>query len=71
MVMDNLTNEIRPWDFTGYRLLKIQSTTDPQLWVTIKKPAANPNESGLLKSGAGEGRLDFHRAMTDNFSFPG
>jgi predicted transglutaminase-like cysteine proteinase len=71
MVMDNLTNEIRPWEFTGYRLLKIQSAADPQLWVTIKKAAANANASGLLKSDAGEGTLDFHRAMTDKFPFPG
>jgi len=32
MVMDNLTNEILPWQLTTYRWLKIQSMRDPHFW---------------------------------------
>jgi len=34
-VLDNLSNEIRPWDATGYRFVKRQSQEDPNLWVSI------------------------------------
>jgi predicted transglutaminase-like cysteine proteinase len=38
LVMDNLTDEIMPWQLTDYRWIKIQSTNDPQLWIEIKQP---------------------------------
>jgi predicted transglutaminase-like cysteine proteinase len=38
LVMDNLTDEIMPWQLTDYRWIKIQSTSDPQLWIGIKQP---------------------------------
>jgi predicted transglutaminase-like cysteine proteinase len=41
-VLDNLSNEIRPWSATGYRFVKRQSQEDPNVWVAIgpAKPAA-------------------------------
>jgi len=41
-VLDNLTNEIRPWDATGYRFVKRQSQEDPNLWVSIGDPGEPP-----------------------------
>ena len=38
-VLDNLSNEIRPWNATGYRFVKRQSQEDPNLWVSIGDPA--------------------------------
>jgi predicted transglutaminase-like cysteine proteinase len=34
-VLDNLSDEIRPWNATGYRFVKRQSQEDPNLWVSI------------------------------------
>jgi predicted transglutaminase-like cysteine proteinase len=34
-VLDNLSDEIRPWSATGYRFVKRQSQEDPNLWVSI------------------------------------
>lgn len=39
LVMDNLTEAIRPWQSTGYQWLKVQSTTDAKLWYEVKLPA--------------------------------
>ena len=38
-VLDNLSDEIRPWNATGYRFVKRQSQEDPNLWVSISDPA--------------------------------
>lgn len=40
-VLDNETDEIRPWHQTGYRFVKRQSEADPDRWVTIG-PATAP-----------------------------
>jgi predicted transglutaminase-like cysteine proteinase len=40
LVLDNLTDVIRPWQNTGYRWLKIQSAVDPRFWYDIKAPIA-------------------------------
>jgi len=45
IVMDNLTDAIRPWDSTSYRWLKIQSPTDARFWYEIKDPAIEANAS--------------------------
>ena len=37
-VLDNLSDEIRPWNATGYRFVKRQSQEDPNLWVSIGDP---------------------------------
>jgi predicted transglutaminase-like cysteine proteinase len=41
LVMDNLTEEIRPWQSTEYHWLKIQSAKDPRYWSAIS-PAGRP-----------------------------
>ena len=38
LVLDNLTDEIRPWRDAEYRWLKIQSKNDPNQWVEVKSP---------------------------------
>ena len=45
IVMDNLTEVIRPWQSTDYHWLKIQSATDSKFWYEIKAPAAGPSVS--------------------------
>jgi predicted transglutaminase-like cysteine proteinase len=34
-ILDNLRDDIRPWDETGYRFLKRQSQQNPNVWVGI------------------------------------
>ena len=42
IVMDDLTDEIRPWQSTDYHWLKIQSAIDPKFWYKIKGGAVGP-----------------------------
>ena len=37
-ILDNLTDEIRPWETTGYHFLKRQSQEDPNIWLSILPP---------------------------------
>lgn len=37
-ILDNLTDEILPWDATGYRFVKRQSQEDPNVWLSILAP---------------------------------
>jgi predicted transglutaminase-like cysteine proteinase len=39
VVMDNLTEAIRPWQSTNYHWLKIQSATDARFWHGVKARA--------------------------------
>lgn len=39
LVLDNLTETIRPWQNTDYRWLKIQSATDARFWYEVKAPS--------------------------------
>jgi predicted transglutaminase-like cysteine proteinase len=34
-ILDNQDEEIRLWSETGYRFVKRQSQTDPNVWVTL------------------------------------
>jgi predicted transglutaminase-like cysteine proteinase len=43
IVMDDLTEVIRPWQSTGYHWLKIQSATDSKFWYEIKGAAVGPS----------------------------
>jgi predicted transglutaminase-like cysteine proteinase len=43
LVLDNLTETIRPWQNTDYHWLKIQSAADARLWYEVK--AASPSVS--------------------------
>ena len=45
IVMDDLTEVIRPWQSTDYHWLKIQSATDSKFWYEIKRPAIGPSVS--------------------------
>jgi predicted transglutaminase-like cysteine proteinase len=45
IVMDNLTEVIRPWQTTGYLWLKIQSASDSKYWFEIKAPTTGPSMS--------------------------
>ena len=41
-VLDNMHREIKPWTKTGYRFVKRQSQTDPNVWMQIGDPTAAP-----------------------------
>ena len=41
-VLDNLSNDTRPWTASGYRFVKRQSQSDPNVWVTLGAPAEAP-----------------------------
>ena len=45
VVMDNLTEVIRPWQSTDYHWLKIQSASASKFWYEIKAPAVGPSVS--------------------------
>ena len=45
IVMDNLTEVIRPWQNTDYHWLKIQSATDSKFWYEVKGPAIGASVS--------------------------
>jgi predicted transglutaminase-like cysteine proteinase len=45
IVMDDLTEVIRPWQSTDYHWLKIQSATDSKFWYEVKVPAVGPSVS--------------------------
>ena len=34
-VLDNLSDEIRPWDATGYKYVKRQAQNDPNVWLDL------------------------------------
>jgi predicted transglutaminase-like cysteine proteinase len=42
-VLDNLSDEIKPWEETGYRFVKRQSQSDENVWVQIGEPTAPPD----------------------------
>jgi predicted transglutaminase-like cysteine proteinase len=45
IVMDDLTEVIRPWQSTNYHWLKVQSATDPKFWYEIEGAAVGPSVS--------------------------
>ncbi|MEW6633272.1 MAG: transglutaminase-like cysteine peptidase [Pseudomonadota bacterium] len=42
LILDNLVNEVRPWDATGYYFLKRQSQQNPNVWVSINQRGGKP-----------------------------
>ncbi len=48
-VLDNLHNDIKAWNETGYRFVKRQSQVDENLWVQVGDPAATPTTSMLAR----------------------
>ena len=45
LVLDNLTEAIRPWQSTDYRWLKIQSTSDARYWFEVKASGLSVSQS--------------------------
>jgi predicted transglutaminase-like cysteine proteinase len=45
IVLDNLTEVIRPWQSTDYHWLKIQSSTDAKYWYEVKAFTVGPSVS--------------------------
>jgi predicted transglutaminase-like cysteine proteinase len=45
MVLDNLTESIRPWQHTDYHWLKIQSAADARFWYEVKVPGVSVSEN--------------------------
>jgi predicted transglutaminase-like cysteine proteinase len=41
-ILDNLNDEMKLWDQTGYRFVKRQSQSDPNRWVQLGEPTASP-----------------------------
>jgi predicted transglutaminase-like cysteine proteinase len=41
-VLDNQEPQILPWTRTGYRFVKRQSQSDPNLWVSLGEPRTSP-----------------------------
>jgi len=46
-VLDNLSDEIRAWDATGYTFLKRQAQDDPNVWLAIGAQAAEAATASL------------------------
>ena len=45
-ILDNMVGDIRPWDATGYKFVKRQSQSDPNVWVSVG-PAGRSTVAGL------------------------
>ena len=41
-ILDNQAEEILPWTQTGYRFVKRQSQSDPNVWVSLGDPRPSP-----------------------------
>jgi len=41
-VLDNLNNDIKAWNQTGYRFVKRQSQADENIWVQVGEPTSAP-----------------------------
>lgn len=41
-ILDNQETQILPWNKTGYRFVKRQSQTDPNIWVSLGAPRVAP-----------------------------
>ena len=48
-VLDNLSDEIRAWDATGYTFLKRQAQDDPNVWLAIGAEAAEAATASLKR----------------------
>jgi predicted transglutaminase-like cysteine proteinase len=49
LVLDNLTEAIRPWQHTGYHWLKIESSSDARFWYEIKAPGVSLSDAGHMR----------------------
>ena len=48
LILDNMVGEVRMWDETGYKFVKRQSQTDPNVWVSVG-PATMPVTTAVVK----------------------
>ena len=48
LILDNLTDEIRPWNATGYYFLKRQSQQNPNIWLSINQRGGIPKNSAEI-----------------------
>jgi len=48
LILDNLVNEIRPWNATGYYFLKRQSQQNPNIWLSINQRGGVPKTSASI-----------------------
>ena len=46
-ILDNMVGEVRLWDETGYKFVKRQSQTDPNVWVSVG-PATMPVTTAVV-----------------------
>jgi len=42
-LINNMNDEVKPWDRTGYRFVKRQTQTDQNVWVQIGDPTTAPD----------------------------
>jgi predicted transglutaminase-like cysteine proteinase len=49
IVMDNLSEAIRPWQTTDYQWIKIQSATDPHYWSQVKSSTSLSQENRKMR----------------------
>jgi predicted transglutaminase-like cysteine proteinase len=49
LVLDNLTEAVRPWQSTDYHWLKIQSASDARYWFEVKAsgPSVSQSDQGM------------------------
>ena len=50
-VLDNLTDQIRPWDATGYTFVKRQAQGDPNVWLDLGGVRGAPSVAGGDENG--------------------
>jgi predicted transglutaminase-like cysteine proteinase len=53
LVLDNLVDAIKPWQYTNYQWIKIQSATNPRVWNEIRPPAGAITSQSIPKSRIG------------------
>jgi predicted transglutaminase-like cysteine proteinase len=52
-ILDNLSDEVRPWSAPGYRFVKRQSQEDPNVWVSIVDQSRPQGLGSFLRRIAG------------------
>jgi predicted transglutaminase-like cysteine proteinase len=50
-ILDNLTDDIRPWNATGYTYLKRQAQYDPNVWLSLGGVRGLPNVASAQADG--------------------
>jgi predicted transglutaminase-like cysteine proteinase len=50
-ILDNLTDEIRPWNATGYTYLKRQAQDDPNMWLNLGGVRGLPSLAAAQSAG--------------------